>query len=222
MKKTISILLIVIGILLIALPYISDFMLKVSNDANRKEIDELSWEDIEKNKDREAEFNLDSVQEVTLTRTLLGSKSLDKNLIIGQLIIPDIDLNLPILKGISESNLLGGVGTMKEDQIMGLGNYTLAGHYVNRKDTLFGGLMDIEEGSKIYITDKKTMYEYIVYKTAVVEDTAIEMLSDERSTEREKPIASLMTCYYSSKTGKRFFAIGELVNQYDYGTIVKP
>lgn len=216
MKKTISTLLIIIGILLISLPYISDFMLKLSNDANSKEVDKITWEDIEKNQESKAEFNLDSVQDVNLTRTLLGSRNLDKNLIIGQLIIPDIDLSLPILKGISERNLLGGVGTMKKDQKMGQGNYTLAGHYVSRKDTLFGGLMDIKEGSTIYMTDKKTMYEYIVYKIEIVQDTAIEMLSDDRSNEREKPIASLMTCYYSSKTGKRFFAIGELVDQYPY------
>ncbi|WP_113920642.1 class A sortase [Alkalibaculum bacchi] len=216
MKKTISTLLIIIGILLVSLPYISDFMLKLSNDANSKEIDKITWEDIEKNQESKAEFNLDSVQDVNLTRTLLGSRNLDRNLIIGQLIIPDIDLSLPILKGISERNLLGGVGTMKKDQKMGQGNYTLAGHYVSRKDTLFGGLMDIKEGSTIYMTDKKTMYEYIVYKIEIVQDTAIEMLSDDRSNEREKPIASLMTCYYSSKTGKRFFAIGELVDQYPY------
>lgn len=217
MKKIISILLIIIGILLISMPYISDFILKISNEANKKEMDKLTWEDIEKNQEREAEFNLDSVEDVDLTRTLLGSRNLDKNLIIGQLIIPDINLSLPIVKGISESNLLGGVGTMKEKQRMGQGNYTLAGHYVNRKDTLFGGLMDIKEGSTIYMTDKKTMYEYTVYKIEIVPDTAIEMLSDDRSKERDKAIISLMTCYYSSETGKRFFAIGELVDQYPYG-----
>ncbi|WP_303862368.1 class A sortase [Alkalibaculum bacchi] len=135
-------------------------MLKISNDANNKEIDKITWEDIEKNQESEADFDLGSVQDVNITKTLLGSRNLDKNLIIGQLIIPDINLSLPILKGISESNMLGGVGTMKEGQKMGLGNYTLAGHYVDRKDTLFGGLMDIKEGSTIYMTDKKTMYEY--------------------------------------------------------------
>ena len=217
MKKAISTLLIITGILLISLPYTSDFMLKISNDANKKEIDKITWEDIEKNQESQAQFNLDSVEDVDLTRTLLGSRKLDKNLIMGQLIIPDIDLSLPIVKGISERNLLGGVGTMKEEQKMGQGNYTLAGHYVNKKDTLFGGLMDIKEGSTIYMTDKKTMYEYMVYKIEIVPDTAIEMLSDDRSKERDKPIISLMTCYYSSETGKRFFAIGELVGQYPYG-----
>ena len=42
----------------------------------------------------------------------------------------------------------------------------------------------------------------------------MEMLDNKRSEEQGKPIISLMTCYYSSKTGKRFFALGELVDEY--------
>ncbi len=59
------------------------------------------------------------------------------------------------------------------------------------------------------------IYEYEIYDTVVVPDTALEMLSDDKAKEKDKPIISLMTCYFSSKTGKDFFCIGgELVEEY--------
>ena len=85
---------------------------------------------------------------------------------------------------------------------------------MKNKDLLFGSLMDIEKGSKVYVSDGEKIYEYVIYNTVVVPDTAMEMLSDNKADEKGKPIISLMTCYFSSKTGKRFFAIGELVDEY--------
>jgi sortase A len=49
-----------------------------------------------------------------------------------------------------------------------------------------------------------------------VPETALYMLDQERAELRGKPIISLMTCYYTSKNGKRFFALGELVDTYEY------
>lgn len=48
----------------------------------------------------------------------------------------------------------------------------------------------------------------------VVPNTALDMLLDEKADERGKPILSLMTCYYTSKNGTRFFALGELAKRY--------
>lgn len=84
------------------------------------------------------------------------------------------------------------------------------------KSLLFGSLMDIEEESIVKITDKKTVYEYKIYETVLVPDTAMYMLEHNRAEDRGKPIISLMTCYYTSKNGKRFFALGELVDEYPY------
>ncbi|MPW24658.1 sortase [Alkalibaculum sp. M08DMB] len=216
MKRKVSILLIVIGLFLILLPTVADMILKIISDNNADNLDQLTAEDLQRNMLRDADFDFNGVRDVDLTRTLIGSRNFDPNLIIGQIIIEDINLNLPIVKGVSESNLLAGAATMKKDQIMGKNNYTLAGHYIKRKDTLFGGLMDIKKGSIIKITDKKIVYEYSVYNTAVVSDTNLAMISDNKSNQRGTPIISLMTCYYSSKTGKRFFALGELVKEYPY------
>lgn len=103
---------------------------------------------------------------------------------------------------------------MRPNIVMGKGNYSLAGHYM-KDNQLFGGLLNIEEGTIVKITNKKIIYEYKIYDTQIVADTALYMLNDDRAEKRGKPIISLMTCYYTSN-GKRFFALGELVNEYPY------
>jgi sortase A len=216
MKKSISVSIIILGILLMLLPHIPNGVVRLKSKKTIEHMEGITAERLKENQGQEAEFDFNSVRDINITSTLAGSRKFDQNLIIGQLVIPDINLNLPVVKGLSESNLLSGAATMKKDQVMGEGNFSLAGHYMKRKDTLFGGLMDIKKGSIIKLTNKKNVYEYAVYETLIVPDTAVEMILDSKSKERGKPIISLMTCYYSSKTGKRFFALGELVKEYSY------
>lgn len=217
MKKTISIILIMVGIILILTPTIKNQIIK-HNIKNKSEIVEtITHEEIIQNIETDAEFDYEAIEDVDIASTIIGSINFDNKSMIGQLIIPDLDINLPILKGITNANLLAGATTMVPEQKMGEGNYPLAGHKMKQKNLLFGSLMDIEVGTIVYITDKKTIYEYRIYDTVVVPDTAMEMLDNNRADERGKPIISLMTCYYSSKTGKRFFALGELIDEYPVG-----
>jgi sortase A len=111
---------------------------------------------------------------------------------------------------------MAGAGTMVPDLKMGEGNFSLASHYMKDPSLLFGNLLNAEPGMQVRITDKINIYEYEIYETVLVPETAIYMLDHERADERGKPIISLMTCYYTSKNGKRFFALGELVDTYPY------
>lgn len=214
MKKIIPLLLILMGIILILAPTISEQILKF----HTKQIvtNEISNEIIRHNNtlETDVEFDYSAVEDFDILTLLKGSLEIDKNLIIGTLIIPDLDMNLPIMRGLTDSNLMIGAATMKADQTFGQGNYTLAGHYTKNKDLLFGSLMDIELENKVYISDGESIFEYEIYDTLVALDTEIEILSDERSKDVGKPIVSLMTCYFSSSTGKRFFALGKLIDQY--------
>jgi sortase A len=76
--------------------------------------------------------------------------------------------------------------------------------------------MDIELDSIVMLVDKETVYEYKIYDKVIVEETDFYMIEQEQSKKRGVPIISLMTCYYTSKNGKRFFALGELVKEYPY------
>lgn len=215
MKKVIPILLIIIGILFLLTPFITEQIIKYYSKSIISE--EVTNEIIKANNQNdqlEVEFDFSAIEDVDIKSIIKGSMNFNRELVIGTILIPDLDINLPIMKGLSDANLMVGAATMKLDQSFGLGNFTLAGHYMKNKDLLFGSLMDIEIGDLVYISDGEKIYEYNIYDTVVVLDTAMEMLSDKKAGEKGKPIISLMTCYYSSKTGKRFFALGELVDEY--------
>ena len=211
-RKAMSILLIIVGIFLLMTPFITNLIIKYQS--KNISTDNLTAEDIEKNNEAEVEFDFSSIEDVDINTAINVVFEPDESLVIGELEIPDLNIHLPILKGLTNSNLLAGAGTMKPNQIMGRGNYPLAGHIMKNKDLLFGSLMDIKVGTIVTITDKKNIYKYKIYDTVVVPDTAVEILSDEEAEKRGKPIISLMTCYYSSKTGKRFFALGELYKEW--------
>lgn len=212
MRKILSILFMAIGVILLMLPFITDGIIRYYS--KNSSIEGITYDDIEANNEREAVFDYSAVEDVDIASVISGALEFNLDFMVGIIEIPDLDINIPILKGINKANLTAGAATMKPEQIMGQGNYPLAGHNMRNKDLLFGRLMDIEIGSTIILTDKNIVYEYRVYDTQVVPDTATDMLSEEKSEERGKPIVSLMTCYHSSKTGKRFFALGELIDEY--------
>lgn len=214
MKKGISTIFILLGIALIATPSIKNKVVGNKTKKTNKIVDNISYEDILKNEESEAEFDFESIEDVGATSVIFSSMKLDNKNIIGQLKIPELDMELPLLKGLTNSNLSAGAATMKDAQIMGEGNYSVSGHNMKNKKLLFGSLMDIEVGNIVYITDKNQIYEYEIYDIVVVPDTAMYMIEDSEAEKKGRPIISLMTCYHTSKTGKRFFALGELIDQY--------
>ncbi|WMM24806.1 class A sortase [Tissierella sp. MB52-C2] len=216
MKKLISTMAIIIGIIVLSIPYINNLIIQYNINTKRNILNEITPEEIEENKNTETNYDYDSIIDIETNSLLWEIKDFDNKYIIGQIAIPDLGIDIPILKGTTNSNLLIGATTMVEGQEMGERNYPLAGHLMKNKSLLFGSLMDIEVGTVVKISDKKMIYEYKIYDTVVVPDTALNMLDDIKAEKKGKPIISLMTCYYSSKTGKRFFALGELVDIYTY------
>lgn len=219
MKKTLSIILIILGVLLLLTPTITDRLVGsysksvLSEDLSNETLIENNRA-LEEDQDDQDDAELTAVEDVSIMSVIKASQDFNKDLAIGLIHIPDLAIELPIMKGISDANLLTGAATMKRDQVLGQGNYALAGHIMKNKDLLFGSLMDIQLDSKVYLSNGETIYEYEIYDTQVVPDTALYMLDGARAEEAGDPIVSLMTCYYSSKTGKRFFALGRLVDQY--------
>ncbi len=216
MKKYISAFLILIGVLLIASPYITKLLVTNQVDKTVEIVEEITVEQIEENNQREAVYDYSAIRDVSTTTAVVNTARFEDENIVGQLIISDLGINLPVLKGVTDANLMAGAATMVPDIRMGAGNFSLASHYMKDPKLLFGNLLNAQEGMIIQITDKNTVYEYTIYETILVPETAIYMLDEERAEERGKPIISLMTCYYTSKNGLRYFALGELTDEYPY------
>ncbi len=219
MKKTLSLILIILGILLLLTPTITDHIVGyysqsvLGEDLSNQTLIENN-QALDRNQDGQDDAELTAVEDVSIMSVIKASREFNKDLAIGIIHIPDLAIELPIMKGVNDANLMTGAATMKSDQSLGEGNYPLAGHIMKNKDLLFGSLMDIELETRVYLSDGQDIYEYEIYDTQVVPDTALYMLDDARSDEIGGPIVSLMTCYHSSKTGKRFFALGRLIDDY--------
>ena len=219
LRKFIFLLLVVSGAILILLPTYSKMKLRDEVQTAVKVIGEVTPEEIKENEEKEQPeeiFDFEQVDEISPTATFLDNRPIDKSLLIGQLVIPSLDMNLCIFKGTTNYNLLRGLGTMKPDDKMGKGNYTLAGHNNGDRKLLFGALMDIKKGAIVRITDKTNIYEYKIYETKVADSTSLELLENSEAEKVGKPIISLMTCDKGTWTSNRFFALGKFVKKYKY------
>lgn len=216
-RKIFGILIILIGLIILFIKPILLFVVDKKVDNTVDKFNNVNIEEITKNNEVEGDFDFENISEISPSKVLLNPGKIDERLIIGQLVIPSIKSNLVIFKGLSEYELYAGVGTMKPGQIMGEGNYAIAGHYAENS-TLFGDLTSVKEGDIIRITDKQKIYEYKAFETRIVDPTQIHIINDDFASERGNPIISLMNCYYEGRvfTGNRFFVFGDLVNIRDY------
>lgn len=110
----------------------------------------------------------------------ISDAPLNTNLVIGQLYLPESEINVPILEGISKDNLNNGASTLKPNQKLGKENYALASFNVNEKAFLFSNLSQVEENQTVYLSDKEMVYEYEVSNVYRSEDTIKSLSSDDK------------------------------------------
>lgn len=164
--------------------------LLVSLGINTIGIDNISADDIKKNNGRNSSFDFDEVQELDLRTILMANLNKNDITIIGGISIPSVNMNLPIGKGTSKYTLALTAGTLKEEQVMGEGNYALAGHHMKRDDLLFSPLYNVEKGAAVYLTDLNYIYEYKIYEQRTIEATDVEVIDDLEG----ETILTLITC----------------------------
>ena len=211
--RLLSYLVVFVGLFLLVLPQLNQFRIDNRAKKNNAVAEELSATDMQNNINSKTSFDFDSIEEISTSGTWLSPDLIDQNLIIGRLYIPSIDLNLTVFNGLSNSILHAGLGTMRPGLTMGQGNFPIAGHYSADSDILFGNLISVEIGDKIYLTDNEKIYEYKVYETRIVDVTEVKWVENTVAKEHGKPIISLMNCYYidGQNSGDRYFVFGELI-----------
>ncbi|MEC1736793.1 class A sortase [Bacillus mojavensis] len=203
-KKIIIAVFILSGLLLIFSPFIKGSLIAYLSK-NQYE-SELTVKQLQENNEKEAEFDFNSIQPPTLKEAINAGFDRDPKAIIGRITIESVDLELPILKGTTNENLLIGAATMRPDQKMGEGNYPLAGHHLKRKSLLFGPLANIKKGAKIVITDFKNDYMYSVTSIKNISEIDADVIQDTK----EKEI-TLITCDKAVETEGRLAVKGKLI-----------
>ncbi|OTO67782.1 hypothetical protein A5865_003461 [Enterococcus sp. 12E11_DIV0728] len=111
---------------------------------------------------------------------------------IGKITIPKVDIDLPILAGIANQNLLTGAATYRADQQLGKGNYVLLAHNIFETDVLLHRIKQLKIGDKVYTTDFKDIYTYDVSLNKVIEETEVEYV--DAKTKDGKQTLTLLRC----------------------------
>lgn len=196
----IGIILLVGGIILIFNKPIMGFIVTHMTDQTITQFDEAKAKGSD-----DVSFEFDDVKDLSLQDVLKAQMNSGDVHSVGTLSVPDVNLQLPILYGVSNMNLAIGAGTLKEDMEQGKGNFALAGHNMNNNTTLFSPLTGAEKGMKMYTTDYEKVYTYEVTKIFVVEASQVDVIEDQK----DKRLLTLVTCNYDGS--KRMIVQGEFV-----------
>ncbi|MPQ22526.1 class A sortase [Carnobacterium divergens] len=195
-----------IGLCFILTPWLKNEL--IASNSNRYLTKEYKPNEWIANTKKPAIFDYESIQPPTIKEIAVQVITPKSDLIIGQLTIENLNLNLPIFKGMTNQNLLSGVGTMSEQQEMGVGNYALAGHHLYDESLLFGPLLKIKEGMLIQLTNQTEEYTYQVLNTKLVHESELSILANQGDNR-----LTLVTCDVPFQTDKRWIVTAILVHQ---------
>ena len=169
-------------------------------NTNKYQVSQVSKEEIEENKSAAGNFDFESVKSLSSEAVLSAQWSSQKLPVIGGISIPELEMNLPIFKGLDNVNLFYGAGTMKANQVMGQGNYSLASHRIfTGKDAdqkLFSPLARATSGMFIYLTDKEKVYKYEIVEVNKVTPDRIDVIEDREGIDE----LTLVTCEDANAT----------------------
>ena len=112
---------------------------------------------------------------------------------MSQLVIPSIDVRLPVYHGTSENTLQKGLGHLYGSALPTGGegfHSVITGHTGLTNATLFDDLIDVKKGDAIYISTFGKRMKYQVYDTEVVLPDETESLAAQEG----KDLLTLITC----------------------------
>ncbi|HDR6289307.1 TPA: class A sortase [Bacillus cereus] len=196
-----AILLFVVSGVLIGKPFYDGYKAEKTQTENVRAVQKMEYEKHETEFVDASKINQPDLAEV-------ANASLDKKQVVGRISIPSISLELPILKVSTEKNLLSGAAAVKQNQVMGTGNYALAGHNMSKKGVLFSDVSSLKKNDKIYLYDNEKEYEYAVTSVFEVTPDKWEVVEDHGKEE-----VTLITCVSVSDNSRRFVVTGNLVQK---------
>lgn len=220
-------LIVVASIVLLFSDKIFDFVLEKKSQQFQNTIKTVQVEEIQNNLTKQADFDFDQVESIN-NQAILKAQNRKKNEneevidnngnvlfnTVGFIAIPTVQIKLPIFLGVSNENLLYGAGTVKENQKLGEGNYSLASHQTYEPNLLFTPLHGISIDDPIYVTDKDTVYEYSTSNKFEVEPSQSEVINDIKG----KKIITLITCN-NVEGERRLIVQGELKQTWSFNNM---
>ncbi|MBO8441006.1 MAG: class A sortase [Firmicutes bacterium] len=200
----------IIIVILVLISLILIFNKQITNKLVDSYRPTISRKDIEKNKDAKATYNYSNVHEMNL-KTAAEARANDRIKAIGLVAIPKIKMNVQIVNGVSNEDLALAAGTLKPNQVMGQGNYAIAGHRMWDKYAMFSPIFwKARVGQKIYLTDLNNIYEYKATERKFISPSDVSVVNDVPG----KRLITLITC--DSTGQKRLMLRGKYVKKYSW------
>lgn len=200
LRSLLTLVLLVVGLLLLFHKPIRNSL--IARNTNKYQVTKVSKEKLQENKAVETTFDFEQVESLSTENILKAQMAAQDLPVIGGIAIPELKINLPIFKGMGNTELSYGAGTMKAEQEMGKGNYALASHHIfgltGATDMLFSPLERAQHGMKIYLTDKETIYTYVIDEIFNVTPEHVEVIDDTP----DKIQVTLVTCDDLEATGR--------------------
>lgn len=213
LTNIVLLLMVVVGLLLVFNKSIRNTM--IAHNTNKYQVSKVTKEAIEENQQAETTFEFDQVESISTESILAAQMNAQDLPVIGGIAIPELGINLPIFKGLGNTELSYGAGTMKADQVMGERNYALASHHVfgmtGSSQMLFSPLENAQNDMKIYLTDKDKIYTYVITSVEIVTPDAVYVVDDQPG----KNEITLVTCTDAEAT-LRTIVKGEFLESIDF------
>lgn len=203
-KIIMAVILFLVSMLLLLMPFIKNKLVDNMSGINTS----FTAKQFTENNKKDALNDYDSVKRPSMMAVFNHLFKSNEEAVIGEIHIDSVGIHLPILKGTNDGNLLSGATTMLNEQKMGEGNYSLAGHHMSDESILFGPLMGIKLGAVVIITDKTNDYSYEVTDMAIVSETDVSVLED-----KGEDRLTLFTCDIVTATDKRFVVSAKFIKK---------
>ncbi|MDY6012176.1 class D sortase [Clostridium sp.] len=208
-----AVLLIFIGIIFVAYPFVEIQLDKKSISKNIDEWDKQKAEIVESNKDYKDKhtndinnIEKDKENETNSNKDKNHTIKLDGREIVGKIIEPNTNKQIPIIMGATEENLLGGAALYDNGVFPGdKGTAIILGH----RETTFGFLKNIKKSDIIEVQTLDNLYKFKVKKTYITTPEDESILAQE-----EGPSMTLVTCYpfrYVGSAPERFIVKLDLI-----------
>lgn len=212
--KIVPVILIIVGLALVFNAPIRNFI--IGYNTNKYQVSKVSKKTIKKNETKTTTYDFDNVQAINSETILKNQMDSQQLPVIGGIAIPDLKMNLPIFKGLGNTELTYGAGTMKENQVMGgVNNYALASHHVfgltGASEMLFSPLDKAQTGMMMYLTDKEKVYSYEIAEVTTVTPEHVEVIDDVPG----ESTLTLVTCTDPGAT-ERIIVHAKLTDTTDY------
>ena len=170
----------------------------------------ISRKSVQSNQKKKASYDVSKVKSLDFSTGANARWNTADIHVVGEILMPQSKVHLPIAKGISNEVLALTAGTMRPDQKMGEGNYPLAGHHMTSQTILFSPLYwKTRVGQKIYLTDAKRVYEYQVSVRKFIPATDVQVIA-----QTKQKLVTLITC--DATGANRLMIRGKYVKQMAY------